>query len=124
MISLTPGAVPPDGSDQVPAESEPQALPTAEVTAILPFAGSANFSPAHSKSSLLPLVNDQRATQRLLELMLIKAGLTVPQAARQLGISDEAVRQYIVGRRAKPSLWWFLRFCQLCNAKVTIEFPK
>lgn len=74
-------------------------------------------------TSLMPLIADQRAVARLLETLLAKAGLTVGQAAKEFGVTDEAVRQYVTGRRNNPSLLWFIKFAHLCGAKVSVEFP-
>lgn len=75
-------------------------------------------------SPLLPVICDERAISRLLEHLLERAGLTPKEAAVRLGYrSQNSVRQYLAGRRTKPSLIWFIRFCQLCGAQVTLTFP-
>lgn len=74
-------------------------------------------------SYLTPLVCDERVIARLLDHLLSKAGLTVPEAARRLGIHPNSVRQYLYGQRTRPSLQWFVRFADLCGARLYIEFP-
>jgi hypothetical protein len=76
-----------------------------------------------SSAPLTPLVCDERAISRLLETLLSRSGLSAGEVARRLGISSNAVRQYLRGRRSKPSLIWFIRLAELCGARVTIEFP-
>lgn len=94
--------------------------------------GASSFSPVPSASSmptfrsttpLTPLVCDERAIARLLGLLLNKGGLTVEEASRRLGVTPNAVRQYLKGRRNKPSLIWFIRLVELCGGKVTLELP-
>lgn len=106
-------------SDSTPAEGE---SPSSEMPTLAAFLPSS--SAARSLTSLTPLVNDERAINRLLDIMLRKANLSPRMAASQLGVSDEAVRQYVTGRRSNPSLKWFLRFAQICGAKVTVELAK
>jgi hypothetical protein len=74
-------------------------------------------------TSLTPLVCDERAIQRLLETLLRRGGLSVNEAARRLGVTENSVRQYIRGRRQRPSLQWFIRLAEVCGARVTVEFP-
>lgn len=77
-----------------------------------------------TSSSLTPLVCDERAIARLLETLLSRGGLTIGEASRRMGVTTNTIRQYLRGRRNKPSLIWFIRLADLCGAKVTIEFPK
>lgn len=88
-----------------------------------PIPGGVSPPSIRSSSTLTPLVCDERAIARLLLILLNKGGLTVGEAARRLGITTQSVRQYLKGRRSRPSLMWFIRFAELCGARVTIEFP-
>ena len=72
-------------------------------------------------STFRVLIPDEVSIQRLLEDLLEREGLSVRQAAKQMGVTDEAVRQYIKGRRASPSLVWFLKFANLCGAEVILR---
>jgi DNA-binding NarL/FixJ family response regulator len=76
------------------------------------------------QTSLHSLTSDERAIAKLLETLLSRAGFSINEAARRLGVTPNAVRQYIRGRRNKPSLSWFLKLATLCGAKVSIEFPE
>lgn len=96
------------------------AKPSELTRAVVPF--SHQISSLGKHTSLTPLVCDRRAIARLLGLILEKRGLTVGEAARRLGVRDEAVRQYVTGRRSNPSLEWFAKFCQMAGVKVSIEF--
>lgn len=99
-----------------------EAPASGEVHAPLP--SSAGIPSFRTSSPLTPLVCDERAIGRLLETMLDKAGLSSAEASRRLGYdSPNSVRQYLRGRRKKPSLLWFLKFAALCGAQVSIEFP-
>jgi hypothetical protein len=90
---------------------------------LTPIPSSANRPVVTSSSSLTPLICDERAISSLLGNLLDGSGLTISSAARKLGINSASLRQYINGRRGRPSLLWFLRFAAICGAKVTIEFP-
>lgn len=56
-------------------------------------------------------------------MLIQRSGLSIPEVARRMGVTQNAVRQYIVGRRTKPSLIWFIKLAELCGARVQIEFP-
>jgi DNA-binding transcriptional regulator YdaS (Cro superfamily) len=86
--------------------------------------GNAIFLPKSASSNLTPLVCDERAIARLLGLLLSRGGLSIGEVARRLGVTPQAVRQYLRGRRNKPSLIWFVKFAEACGGKVSIEFPK
>lgn len=81
-------------------------------------------SPLTKPSSLTPLICDQRAISRLLDLMLSRAGLSVAEASRRMGVVPNSLRQYLSGARQKPSLLWFLKFAAVCGARVSLEFPR
>lgn len=74
-------------------------------------------------SPLTPVVCDDRAITRLLEQILLRSGLTISEAARRLGVSPSALRQYINGRRSRPSLFWFAKFVEVCGSHLLIELP-
>jgi hypothetical protein len=76
-----------------------------------------------SSAPLTPLVCDERVIQRLLGEIINKGGLTPNEVARRMGVSSNAIRQYLRGRRNRPSLIWFVRLAELCGARVLIEFP-
>lgn len=110
----------------------PEAVHTAELASPgaaehfphVPLPSTSSIPTFHSTSTLTPLVCDERAISRLLELILIRGGLSINEAARRLDVAPSSVRQYIRGRRKRPSLQWFIRLAELCGAKVVIEFPK
>lgn len=89
----------------------------------VPMPSSSTIPSFRSTSSLTPLVCDERAIARLLELMLAKGGLSVNEAAKRMGVTSNAIRQYLRGRRTRPSLIWFIKMAELCGAKVSVEFP-
>jgi hypothetical protein len=57
-------------------------------------------------------------------MILSKGGLSIGEASRRMGVTTNSIRQYLRGRRNKPSLMWFIRFAELNGARVTIEFPE
>lgn len=111
---LEPGA----SSNSLGAES-----PDSDSNPAIPLPSGASFLPAfRSNSSLTPVVCDDRAISGLLELIVARSGLSVSEIARRLGVGDEAVRQYVRGRRTKPSLSWFVRFAAVCDVDVRLVF--
>lgn len=89
----------------------------------LPSYASPHVNPGAS-SELNVLVCDESAISRLLWRMLQFAGLSAREAAFRLGLSPNAVQQYLSNRRCRPSLLWFLRLANLCGARVVIQFNK
>lgn len=82
-----------------------------------------SYSSHHPSLPLTPIICDKRAIAGLLESFLDQAGLSKKEAAARLGVDVEAVRQYLNGRRVKPSLLWFIRFVNLCGGRVMVEWP-
>lgn len=105
--------------------SPPDAAPaTQPLAAPAPVPGTA--IPARPPAPMiLPALSlddcDEALIPIILDRMLNRAGKTIGAAALELGVTSEAVRQYIKGRRA-PSLWWFLRFARLCGVTVRLEY--
>lgn len=110
-------------SPGVPAAS-PEAGPPAEGS-IYPVVPSSAIQPTFRQhTSLTPLVCDERAIAKLLETLISRSGKSLGVLSDSLGVTRNAVRQYIRGRRNKPSLIWFVRLAEACGARVSIEFPK
>lgn len=115
MLVSDPGAPAEPLADEQPSQAGP----------LFSVSPSAFSIPTSSNlTSLTPLVNDQRAILRLLELILSKADINVPELARRLGVADNCIRQYVSGRRSKPSLQTFLRIAEAAGCKVMIQFPQ
>lgn len=76
-----------------------------------------------SSSTLSPVICDERVISKLLESLLYRSGQSSGEVARKMGVSPNSVRQYINGRRCRPSLIWFVRLAELCGARVIVEFP-
>lgn len=88
------------------------------------------FSPIPSSKSLslytaslplLPLLNDQKATMRLLAFMLKQSGRSIGEIARSMGVNKASMQQYLHGRRQKIGLDVFLRFVTACGMKVHLQ---
>ncbi len=114
QLNIGPGVLPITTSDESPDFSEVPLVP-------IPSTSTSSF---RSTSSLTPVVCDERAIGRLLETLLHRAGLSVNEASRRLGVNTNTIRQYMAGRRSRPSLLWFVKLAILCGARVTIEFPE
>jgi DNA-binding CsgD family transcriptional regulator len=90
----------------------------------LPGGAAATSFKSASSTSLTPLVCDERAIARLLSSLISRGGLSIGEVSRRLGVTTNSVRQYLRGRRNKPSLMWFVRFAEICGARVVIEWPE
>jgi hypothetical protein len=84
--------------------------------------GAPSITSFRNKSSLTPVVCDERAIGRLLETLLSRGGLSISEASRRMGVTTQTIRQYLAGRRSRPSLLWFVKLASICGAKVTIEW--
>lgn len=110
-------------SPEDPADS-PGAGPPADGS-LFPVIPSSSALPSfRSHTPLTPLVCDERVIARLLETLISRSGKSLGLLAQELGVTPNAVRQYVRGRRSRPSLIWFIRLAELCGAKVSIEFPR
>lgn len=106
----------------IPGASSPDDLAGPAVP--LPSVGAIPTYHFQRNSTLTPVVCDERAISGLLELLLSKSGISISEAARRMGVTPSVIRQYLHGRRAKPSLLWFVRLCQACGAEVNVSFRR
>lgn len=91
----------------------------------LPLPSSALSKPLPSPAiNLSRSVVSEQSISGLLDRLLRGAGLSVREAAKRLEMNDESVRQYVRGRRNRPSLSWFIRFVELCGGRVILEFKQ
>lgn len=97
---------------------QPEQLP------FIPMPSSTALPIFKSSTPLTPLVCDERAIARLLATLLSRGGLSTREVARRMGVTPNAVRQYLRGRRNRPSLIWFIKLAELCGARVLVEFPE
>lgn len=105
------------------APTGPSVDPLSSVGPYVPVPSNSSIPLIRTSSSLTTLVCDERVISRLLQTLLHKGGLSVGEAARRMGVTTNSIRQYIRGRRNRPSLIWFIKFAELCGAKIIIEFP-
>lgn len=110
---------PPESPEAASTSDEPPTTSAVSLLAPIPSTNSTILFKNHTP--LTRLVHDERAIARLLETMIERADLTVRDVAKALGVTDEAVRQYVRGRRKNPSLMWFLRLAELTGCSVTLE---
>jgi hypothetical protein len=89
---------------------------------ILPY-HSQNLPLTRGTHPLTPLVCDRRAMSNLLRALLDRAGISIMEASRRMGSSDQSLRQYLNGRRSAPSLYWFTRFVEACGGRIQVEMP-
>lgn len=105
-------------SSESPADSDNT---PANGPVLVPFVGAPMFAASHA--SLDRLVNDQKTFAKLLQTIVDRSGLSKREIARRININENGLRQYFNGRRKRPSVWWFIRLCNICGAEVTVKFP-
>lgn len=89
----------------------------------LPVVPSAPTITVPRRLGLMAAVADDRALGSFLRATLQASGMSINEMARRIGTNDKTIRQYLTGRRGKPSLKWFLRFIELTGARVWVEIP-
>lgn len=104
-----------------PDAAQGERLDTSNSFIFVPSSGQP-FLPPQPKSARTLTATDFCAGA-VIEQMLRRAGLSTNEAAKALGITPNALRQYMKGRRSNPSFVWFLKIAQLCNTTVYIEYP-
>src|SRR5574339_435419 len=84
--------------------------------------GASQVSPDPSLNSILPpsgkrtrRVVNSIMTPRLLTFLFQHSPVTISSMAAALGVAPQSLRQYLTGRRPKPSLEWFVRFVEKCG---------
>lgn len=114
----------PSDSLQQPNQPQQEDSPSAPLALAVPVPSIAYIPASASSSPLTPVICDERAISRLLETLLWRAGLTVSEAARRLGVDPSSVREHTSGRTSRPSLLWFVKFAAICGANLTIQMPE
>lgn len=89
----------------------------------LPIGVPSNPASLYTPTAITRVVDDDRAIQRLLEIIIERAGLTSQAAAERLGMDKRSLYPYIKGQRS-PSLKWLLRLCRLCGAELQVKLPE
>lgn len=89
-----------------------------------PLPSSGSIPVIKHTTPLTPLVADERAIGHLLGLLMSRSGLSTNEVARRLGVTPNSVRQYLKGRRCKPSLIWFIKLVEVCGGRVNLETPE
>jgi DNA-binding phage protein len=70
-------------------------------------------------SSSIPVIADDRAIARLLELIIRKSGHTPYTLAKEMGLSNTALSQYCQGYR-RPGLRFFLKVCAAAGWEMQV----
>jgi DNA-binding phage protein len=78
-----------------------------------------------SKIPPLPIRSaDEKHLATLLHLCVLRSGIPIRQMAKDMGISYNALYQYINGKKRNPTLAWMHRFLDACDAKLVIVFDQ
>jgi len=105
----------------VPTASEDRPPTTLGTPTIIPASPPPMF---RSQTPLTLLICDHKVIRRLLETLLEESGLSINEISRRMGSNPNNLRQYLKGRRSKPSLQWFIRYAELCGARINLEMPE
>lgn len=106
------------------APSEPDSTPMESgLDSFSPIAGLPLQLPSSKREGRLLTATDFCAGD-VVEQLLRRSGLTLKEAARQLGVTPSALRQYTRGRRQNPSFQWILRIAELCGAEIRVHYPE
>lgn len=90
----------------------------------IPIPSAGSIPVIKSNTPITPLVADERSIGHLLGILMSRSGLTTNEVARRLGVTPNAVRQYLKGRRCKPSLIWFIKLVEVCGGRINLEMPE
>jgi hypothetical protein len=101
------------GPDQEPSFQRLVPLPTSHLA-----------SSAINPAPFRVLVPDEASTVKLLEDLLKMSGLSIRQAAKNMGVEDMSLRQYLRGRRSNPSVIWLIKFAGLCGYELVVRRKK
>lgn len=97
------------------ASQEPSAAALQDFS-ILPAAPQRLSAPPQSRR----IVN-QTTIARLLAHFLNNSGGTLSAASQRLGIAPQSLRQYLSGKRSKPSIEWLIRYLAAIDATLTVR---
>ena len=85
-----------------------------------------NRSPATAEVMSQETVEREGEFARVVQEMRLRAGLTIPELAEQMGVTTGAVHQYLYrlrGDGGTSTMKWFLRLARVCRCEVTVTFP-
>lgn len=82
------------------------------------------FHPLHYHAplpSVVTILDDPNSLPQLVALILERAGLTTREAAQRIGVQPETLRQYLSGRRKRPSVEWLARLAAVCGGRLVVQ---
>ena len=107
----------PDGTAQVPSSDSLARFSPSVVPAQLQWA------PAYDAQAPQELVLARKHAEReLIQLLIDRSGVSQAELARRLGITPQALGQYVKARR-RATFHWLVRLAQVCGARVSVDFP-
>lgn len=75
-------------------------------------------------SDVLVLTADPRQQRQAVKTMLERAGLSIAEVARQLGVKRQSLHQYLnPSARRAISVDWLVRCAALCRCSVALQLP-
>lgn len=72
----------------------------------------------------MQLSDDQKALASLIELLVIRSGVSQSELARRMGIKQQSLNQYLNQKRRNPTIGWLCRLATACGATVAIDLPR
>ncbi len=81
------------------------------------------WAPAFDANAPTRLILARKHAEReLIELLIQRSGVSQAELARRLGITPQALGQYVKAKR-RATFHWLVRLAQVCGARVTVDFP-
>lgn len=96
-----------------------------DVAVVVPMPGLGTPGSAHRTGvNIGKLINDEKSLAKMFQTVVERSGLTKTEICKRLDIRENGFRDYFTGKRKRPSLWWFIRLCDVCGAEITVHFPR
>lgn len=90
---------------------------------ILPVKPPTSPTHLHPSDSVAFVSSDKLAVGKLIRMILERAAIPQTEIAKRMGIVPQSLNQYVLGRRANPSILWLARLAEMCGARIVIEWP-
>lgn len=87
--------------------------------------GVASVLVGQRRASVMPLIGDSESVAALTELMRTRAGISMNEVARRLGLKPSTVAQYKHQRRGRGmTVASLVRWASACGCQIVVELPR
>jgi DNA-binding XRE family transcriptional regulator len=82
-----------------------------------------SWAPAYDADAPAELILARKhAEQELIQLLITRSGVSQAELAKRLGITPQALGQYVKAKR-RATFHWVVRLAQVCGARISVDFP-